>query len=344
MLRPVLKSSAKASNLKPKPQTPKTPKTQTPKSKMSKGGTLAKPKPAAPKGTVPTKTPLATTAATLSKTTISSSVNEALTARLTAMYGVGPQLAALLIQHLHAYKLAPRTSEGLASYSDAKLRAALKDHRIYMNLPAATKMDLDEHPLNRIPRELIDLLDKELDKYASQIGAKYTVAGSYLRGAATSGDIDIVLEASSKPKRTPLATWEALRKKINESSNILTIREPFGQGTDKVGSAFEIKVPSKLRSNEHFKGYIDSSFKVRFKTDVFLTTKNEYEIALLYATGSGMFNIRMRALAKKKGYMLNQHALYKVENGKHVDTGAKTQQDVFKILGIRWREPAQRNY
>lgn len=343
MLRPTLKahktvstktSKPKAAS-KPKPTTPKTPQT-------TKGGMLAKPK--TPKGTILTKTPLATTASTLSKTVISASVAEELTKRLTSMYGVGPQLAAVLIQHLHAYKLAPKTLEGLKAYSETKLRAALKDHRIYTNLPAATKMDLDEHPLNRIPRELIDLLDKELSKYAALIGAKYTIAGSYLRGAATSGDIDIVLEASSKPKRTPLATWEALRKKINEGSSILTIREPFGQGADKVGSAFEMKVPAKLRTNQYFKGYIDSDFKVRFKTDVFLTIKEEYEIALLYATGSGIFNIRMRSVAKKKGYMLNQHALYKIEGGKQVNTGAKTQQDVFKILGLRWRDPAQRNY
>lgn len=341
MLRPILKTAVDTKTYKPKIS--KTPKPKSKTSQISKGGMLAKPKPAA-KGTVLTKTPLATTASTLSKTAISASVTEELTKRLTSMYGVGPQLAAVLIQHLHAYKLVPKTMEGLKSYTETKLRAALKDHRIYTNLPAATKMDLDEHPLNRIPRELIDLLDKELSKYAALIGAKYTIAGSYLRGAATSGDIDIVLEASSKPKRTPLATWEALRKKINDSSSILTIREPFGQGADKVGSAFEMKVPAKLRANQYFKGYIDSDYKVRFKTDVFLTIKEEYDIALLYATGSGIFNIRMRSVAKKKGYMLNQHALYKIEGGKQVNTGAKTQQDVFKILGLQWREPAQRNY
>lgn len=272
------------------------------------------------------------------------SVIDELTTRLTAMYGVGNQLAALLIQHLHAYNLAPRTMSGLATYTDAQLRAALKDHRIYPSLPVATKMDLDEHPLNRIPRELIVVLERELSKHAREIGTTCTVAGSYLRGAATSGDIDMVLVASSRPKRDPTATWEALMKKINTDSSILTIRAPFSQGADRVGVVFEIKVPAKLRSNPHFAGYMDERFKVRFKVDVFLTTKDEYEFALLYAIGSGNFNIRLRALAKRKGYMLNQHALYKVEGNTLVNTGAKTQQDVFRILGATWREPSQRNY
>lgn len=266
--------------------------------------------------------------------------------RLTSLYGVGPKLAEELIQTLLSYRLIPRTVEGITNMKDSAIREALRDRRIYAGLPAATKMDLNERPLNRIPRKLIRIMEREIHKALGEQrapGIKVVVAGSYLRGAATSGDIDLVLQTSTRPPRTTLETWAYFKDRINKNSNLLHIKEPFSIGADKVGAAFEIRVPPTLRDNEHIKDYIDNKFKVRFKVDTFLTTPAEFEFALLYATGSGIFNIRMRGLAKRKGFMLNQHGLYKIQGDRLVDTEARTQEDVFRILGMTYREPTRRN-
>lgn len=332
-------------------------RTQKPELRMS---SVKKAHPATSK--TPTST-IATTPKTTPKTTVKSAALspmtdtpgsvklsagylEAAIPRLKTLYGVGDNLGTELVRTLAAAKLIPRTIEGITNMTDTALRKALRDKRVYPGLPLATKMDLDEHPLNRIPRKLITMMERELKKAMGDqksTGVKFTVAGSYLRGAATSGDIDLVLQTSSRPARTTTETWAYFREQVNKKSKLLHIKEPFSMGNDKIGAAFEIRVPPTMRNNEHIKDYIDDKFKVRFKADTFLTTPAEYEVALLYATGSGIFNIRMRYIAKKKGYMLNQHGLYKVSGDKLIDTKAKTQVEIFQMLGMKYREPNHRN-
>lgn len=336
--------------------TPKSTPKATPKATPKPAATpKATPKPT-PKATKSVSKPAAKPAALVPITETPSSVKlsagylEAAIPLLKSLYGVGDKLADELVRTLAAAKLIPRTIEGITAMKDETLRKALRDKKIYPTLPLATKMDLDEHPLNRIPRKLIKMMEREIAKAlgdGKNGGVKFIVAGSYLRGAKTSGDIDLVLQTSTRPARTTADTWTHFRNQVNKTSNILHIKEPFSIGNDKVGAAFEIRVPPTMRNDEHIKDYIDDKFKVRFKADAFLTTPAEYEIALLYATGSGIFNIRMRFVAKKKGYLLNQHGLYKVskvgEEVKLTNTGVKTQEEVFEKLGMKYREPSRRN-
>lgn len=332
---------------KPTTQTQTPTRTAKPTAKpAAKKAAAKKPTPKTTPKSTPKVTALAPVTETPNSVKLSAEYLEAALPRFKALYGIGDVLGNELIRTLAAAKLIPRTVEGITNMKDETLRNALRDKKIYSTLPLATKMDLDEHPLDRVPRKLIKMMEKEIDKALDgqkSTGIKVTVAGSYLRGAKTSGDIDLVLQTSTKPARSPAEAWTYFRELINKESNLLHIKEPFGVGNDKIGTAFEIRVPPSMRDDEHIKDYIDDSFKVRFKADIFLTTPAEYELALLYATGSGIFNIRMRYIAKKKGYLLNQHGLYKVQGKKLVDTGIKTQKEIFEALNMKYREPNRRN-
>jgi DNA polymerase/3'-5' exonuclease PolX len=66
--------------------------------------------------------------------------------------------------------------------------------------------------------------------------------------------------------------------------------------------------------------------------------------ALLYFTGSGEFNKNMRTFALKKGYTLNEYGIYKLnqDKTKGAKINVKTEEDVFKLLGMPYIEPNAR--
>jgi DNA polymerase/3'-5' exonuclease PolX len=64
---------------------------------------------------------------------------------------------------------------------------------------------------------------------------------------------------------------------------------------------------------------------------------------LLYATGSKQFNIRMRGIAKRMGYVLNQYGLYKLPiNPNSTPLPVNSEKDFFKILEIPYIPPPNR--
>lgn len=88
------------------------------------------------------------------------------------------------------------------------------------------------------------------------------------------------------------------------------------------------------------------------RLDIIVVPYSEFACALLYFTGSAHFNRSMRALAKTKGMSLSEHALstavvrnaqgHKVGSGQVLPT--PTEKDVFRFLGLPYREPAERDW
>lgn len=88
------------------------------------------------------------------------------------------------------------------------------------------------------------------------------------------------------------------------------------------------------------------------RLDIIVVPYSEFACALLYFTGSAHFNRSMRALAKTKGMSLSEHALstavvrnsqgVKVAPGQMLPT--PTEKDVFRLLGLPYREPAERDW
>ncbi len=88
------------------------------------------------------------------------------------------------------------------------------------------------------------------------------------------------------------------------------------------------------------KGETKSS--VRTKGDVQVDCRVEEEksfgAALLYFTGSKNFNIRLRQLAIKRGLKINEYGVFR----KNRFVCGKTEEEIFKILGISYIEPELR--
>jgi len=243
---------------------------------------------------------------------------------LQKIRGIGPVLAEKLQAELHLDE----------KISNERLRYILRDEKIFHELPIAAKVDLLYCPLSEIPRDIIHVIRGELSKYARRI--KFDIAGSYRRGKLVSHDVDIVLAKGE---------LEKMIKLVNSGSQVLHICEPFAQGDDKASLLFEILVPIELRHLSYLKDRMSTTKKVRVKVDIFMFDAQDYIFTLLFATGSGTFNVRMRAIAKKRGYLLNQHGLFirREDDTAGKQISVKNEKELFKILKIAYKTPEERN-
>ena len=70
------------------------------------------------------------------------------------------------------------------------------------------------------------------------------------------------------------------------------------------------------------------------------TTPEQAGAARLMMTGSGVFNIGMRAFAKRQGYKLNQYGLFIRDTDQLV--ASRTEQDIFAAMGVEYVPPQER--
>ena len=79
----------------------------------------------------------------------------------------------------------------------------------------------------------------------------------------------------------------------------------------------------------------------RERIEIYGAKRDDWESQSLYLYGSGTFNIMMRALAKRKGYLLSQYGLFNRTTNKLITTREKK---IFKLLGLNWIPPKQRKF
>lgn len=150
----------------------------------------------------------------------------------------------------------------------------------------------------------------------------FTIAGSYRRGSETSGDIDILV---SNRERFNNNLFKLLIDELQKDNNfIITL------------SSGESRVTFLYRGPYN---------KVR-QIDILNIKYSSYYAALLYFTGSDLFNEAMRSYAKIKGMRLNQHGLYKYigKKEKHVVLiPTNSEEEIFAEIGLKYVIPAERN-
>jgi NAD-dependent DNA ligase len=81
------------------------------------------------------------------------------------------------------------------------------------------------------------------------------------------------------------------------------------------------------------------------RVDFLYTILEEFPFAVLYFTGSKIFNTVMRHIALEKGYTMNEHGLYTFEakkKGSKVEHVFKNEKDIFDFLGIEYKSPNER--
>jgi DNA ligase (NAD+) len=187
-----------------------------------------------------------------------------------------------------------------------------------------------EDVLKRIPRPEIVKYEEKLTKIFNTLENKknstFKIVGSYLRGAQTSGDIDII---------------------ITNSENNVKIFKEFIDELEKKGILIDIL--SKGAKKSMAVGKIGKTPARRI--DFMYSSPEEFPFATLYFTGSKAFNVVMRQRAVDLGYTMNEHGLYKLvkvaekkklQKGEKVDSLFPTEQSIFQHLGMVYKSPTER--
>jgi len=227
---------------------------------------------------------------------------------LCKIYGVGPAKAKSLI------------SSGVTSVQD--LRA--KQHLLHENQKVGL-LFYDDF-LERIPREEMKKHETYIKNVVKRVAAGkehlVTIVGSYRRGKSDSGDIDVLI---CFPKLGAAEQVDIFKKIVAAMRASKYMTHTLAEGDHKC-----LAVSKLVRGvNKHR------------RLDLLLTPESEYAYALLYFTGSDVFNIQCRIKAKEKGYSLSEHGL-KVVDAAAVPPMMSTEKQVLEFIGMKYVAPARR--
>jgi DNA polymerase/3'-5' exonuclease PolX len=215
------------------------------------------------------------------------------------------------------YGIGPKKSKELVDQGITSI-AQLRENQQLLNDVQKIGLEFYEDILKRIPRSEIEEYRTIFEKAMPNNG-KMEIVGSYRRGAQTSGDIDVII-TSSDPKVFKTFVDNLIKEKI--------ILHVLSRGTTKC--LVITKIPSS-----------DSARRV----DFLYTGEEEFPFAILYFTGSKIFNTVMRHVALEKGFTMNEHGIYKMDakkKGDKVQHVFNSEKDIFDFLNLVYKAPNER--
>lgn len=184
----------------------------------------------------------------------------------------------------------------------------------------------------RIPRDEVQRHSKVVKELVLSIDKQLTVhtMGSYRRGSADSGDIDLIItHASMEIERLRALLLGRIIPKLFE---MRFLKVALATTSRKDGSKW------------HGASCLPDS-KIWRRIDFLLVPHTELGAALIYFTGNDIFNRSLRLLASRKGMRLNQKGLYrnamrgqgrvKISEGELIE--GKDERKIFEALGVPWR-------
>lgn len=234
---------------------------------------------------------------------------------LTRVAGIGPAKARELVE------AGISTIEQLREHEDRLTRA----QRIGLKYV--------EEFEQRIPRAEIQQIQARIRRAVKSLDGRYvlTVCGSYRRGAATSGDIDILLthpdHEAEEEGRESSGGGQLLRRVVTELRTAGIITDTLSLGDTKFMGVCQLDGEATPR-----------------RLDLRLVPPSQYHCGVLYFTGSDLFNKRMRAHALDQGFTLNEYSLRPLVEGKpDVPLPVSSERDIFDYLDYPFKLPKDRN-
>jgi DNA polymerase lambda len=207
-----------------------------------------------------------------------------------SFFGIGPKTAVRFYQ------------EGYRSIEDA-----------WSELTSAQQLgvtwnDQISLPIPRVEMDEINLVIQDLFR---DYGLHWMMAGSYRRGEATSGDLDLLIES---------------RPDFN-LGGLLEVLDPLLMGVLAQGKKVAMTI---MRLDEDHNAH---------RMDIKLIPPESFIFAVLHYTGSWRFNLLLRSRAKKLGYTLNEYGLENNQGQKMLIT---SEAEIFERLGVLYVLPQDR--
>jgi DNA polymerase beta len=299
-------------------------------------------------------------------------VGEKLKGKILEIFATGELHQAKEVQETSGYDIA---NELLKIYGvgPAKAEELVKEHRIRSLDDLRVRADelLNDKQMiglryleefnERIPRAEMKKHEKVLMKALKEVDARFEgqIVGSFRREAADSGDIDLLVKL---PSTIPPAEAQEVFQRLIQYlfGGLEYITDTLALGPKKFMGVCRLKVALKG------KGMGDGMASKHRRLDILLTPEEEYPYALLYFTGSDMFNVGMRRIALDRGYTMNEHGMRPVagtgtaaaapaaaakkktrgregtEGREGVVPKMEAEEDIFRFLGVVYVVPKKR--
>lgn len=235
---------------------------------------------------------------------------------LKEVYGVGEK---------KAYELVTKYN----IHSVADLKSAYTSGKIKINNNIAMGLKYYGVYAPQIPRIEMTKMDKYLQNMAKQVNKNLAIkiCGSYRRLRPFSNDIDCMLT------HTKVITQKDLHKHNYLAKLIDALKDDEFIVDSLTGEDVETK----------YMGFCRYSKKLPVRRiDIRYIPYESYYPALIYFTGSGAFNQRMRQHAKKLGYKLSEYGLFKKKDKEYKFISVSSEEDVFKKLNYEYLPPEKR--
>ncbi|TPX63321.1 DNA-directed DNA polymerase [Spizellomyces sp. 'palustris'] len=243
---------------------------------------------------------------------------------LMRVSGIGPSAAAKFYDEL-----------GVRSISDLLHRPLTRHQKIGMKYFNEFEKRIPRAEMDRWQAIIKDVLEDIDDRFV------VTIAGSYRRGQDTCGDIDVLLThpeftTSSSSDETPNSNHSVLLQLV-----ISRLHEK-GYLTDDI-SLGDVKYMGVCKLPD----VPNTEAHIHRRIDIRLSPIDMYWPAVFHSTGSDQFNRWIRSLAAEQGYTLSEYSL-RTKDKKSGAVGTplriSSEEDIFRLLGVEWRAPEQRDW
>jgi DNA polymerase/3'-5' exonuclease PolX len=227
---------------------------------------------------------------------------------LITVFGIGDKLAKKLIEK---YNLK----------SVKELQKLVSSNKIELPISVITGLKYFGKVKNAIPRSEITQIREYIYETFQKLDPNlvFDICGSFRRKRPTSNDIDLLV-----------TSYE------NKSDNLTKIVNELTK------EKFIIERLSGEDSKTKFMGLCQYKNNSIRRLDIRYVDIESFFPAYLYFTGSYEFNERMRGIAKRQNYKLNEYGLYKLDGSKEKLIKIYSEKDVFDILGMNYLEPWER--
>ncbi|KAF8108071.1 hypothetical protein N665_0115s0080 [Sinapis alba] len=193
----------------------------------------------------------------------------------------------------------------------------------------------------RIPRQEVQEMEQLLQRVGEEVlpGVDIVCGGSYRRGKASCGDLDIVITHHDGQSHKGFLTKFVKRlKEINFLREDLIFSTHSEEGT---GSGVDT----------YFGLCTYPGQELRRRIDLKVYPRDIYAFGLIAWTGNDVLNRRLRLLAESKGYRLDDTGLFPATHSSSGNRGGRasasmklsTEKEVFDFLGFPWLDPHERN-
>ncbi len=229
---------------------------------------------------------------------------------LTRVSGIGRAKAKLLVE------------KGIKSIEDLRKNTGELNHHQLVGLKYLEDFEA------KIPRDEIEKIESVIRREVGKLDGQFeiTICGSYRRGKAESGDIDTLISHPSYTSADKKAGNKLLESVVNTLKSCELIVETISMG--------DVKFMGACKVNERTR-----------RLDIRLTPYDQYYCAVLYFTGSDLFNKEMRAHALNNGYTLNEYCLRRMGStgvpGEPVPLTCE--EDIFDYIDYPYKKPEERN-